>query len=81
MKAVAMFLRRLLRRAVRFAMNSSALTSRSCMNLVPVTGEIMKDFYPEVTDKKEFIMKVIKNEEERFHETLTDGMTILYGCN
>ena len=24
-------------------------------------------------------MKVIKNEEERFHETLTDGMAILSG--
>ena len=47
--------------------------------LVPVEGEIMKDFYPEVTDKQEFIMKVIKNEEERFHETLTDGMAILSG--
>ena len=37
----------------------------------------MKDFYPEVNDKQEFIMKVIKNEEERFHETLTDGMAML----
>ena len=41
----------------------------------------MQDFYPEVTEKKEFIMKVIKNEEERFHETLTDGMAILSRCD
>ena len=40
------------------------------MNLVPVVGEIMGDFYPEVVEKAEFIEKVIKNEEERFHETL-----------
>ena len=46
-------------------------------DLIPFTGDIMKDFYPEVDDKQEFIMNVIKNEEERFHETLSDGMTIL----
>ena len=69
-------LRRLLRRAVRFAMQIGI--NRPFMSeLVPVTGDIMKDFYPEVDEKKEFIMKVIKNEEERFHETLHDGMAIL----
>lgn len=69
-------LRRLLRRAVRFAMQLGI--NRPFMSeLVPVTGEIMKDFYPEVSEKKDFIMKVIKNEEERFHETLHDGMAIL----
>ncbi len=69
-------LRRLLRRAVRFAMKLGI--KRSFMyELVPITGEIMKDFYPEVDEKKDFIMKVIHNEEERFHETLNDGLTIL----
>ena len=69
-------LRRLLRRAVRFAMKLGV--NRPFMHeLVPVTGDIMKDFYPEVDEKKDFIMKVIRNEEERFHETLNDGMAIL----
>ena len=45
--------------------------------LVPVVGEIMADFYPEVKEKRAFIEKVIKNEEERFHETLHEGLTIL----
>lgn len=71
-------LRRLLRRAVRFA-KQLGINKPFMFELVPVVGEIMQDFYPEVTGKKEFIMKVIKNEEERFHETLTDGMTILSG--
>ena len=71
-------LRRLLRRAVRFA-KQLGIQKPFMYDLVPVVGEIMKDFYPEVTDKKEFIMKVIKNEEERFHETLTEGMAILSG--
>lgn len=69
-------LRRLLRRAVRFAMQLG-INRPFMFELVPVTGSIMKDFYPEVYEKKEFIMKVIQNEEERFHETLNDGMSIL----
>lgn len=69
-------LRRLLRRAIRFAMKLG-INRPFMYNLVPITGEIMKDFYPEVNDKQAFIMKVIKNEEERFHETLADGMSLL----
>jgi alanyl-tRNA synthetase len=69
-------LRRLLRRAIRFAMKLG-INAPFMYDLVPVTGEIMKDYYPEVNEKKEFIMKVIKNEEVRFHETLSDGMAIL----
>ncbi|WP_172369342.1 alanine--tRNA ligase [Sporosarcina jiandibaonis] len=69
-------LRRLLRRAIRFAMKLG-IDAPFMYNLVPVTGDIMKDYYPEVNEKKEFIMKVIKNEEVRFHETLSDGMAIL----
>ncbi len=71
-------LRRLLRRAVRFG-KQLGVNKSFMFELVPVVGEIMQDFYPQVTEKKEFIMKVIKNEEERFHETLADGMAILSG--
>src|SRR5690625_5558082 len=45
--------------------------------LVAIVGEIMVDFYPEVTAQKDQIMKIIKNEEERFHETLSDGISRL----
>ncbi len=69
-------LRRLLRRAVRFAMKLG-IERPFMYDLVPITGDIMKDYYPEVTEKQDFIMKVIKNEEERFHETLNEGMAIL----
>ena len=70
-------LRRLLRRAVRYAKQIN-INKPFMFELVPVVGEIMKDFYPEVLSNKEFIAKVVKNEEERFHETLHDGLTILY---
>ncbi|MGE7119908.1 alanine--tRNA ligase [Peribacillus sp. NPDC046944] len=69
-------LRRLLRRAVRYAKQIN-INRPFMFELVTVVGEIMKDFYPEVLDKKDFIAKVVKNEEERFHETLHDGLAIL----
>lgn len=69
-------LRRLLRRAVRYAKQIN-INRPFMFELVPVVGEIMYDFYPEVKDKTEFIQKVIRNEEERFHETLHEGLAIL----
>lgn len=69
-------LRRLLRRAVRYA-KQIQIERPFMFELVPVVGEIMEDYYPEVKNKAEFIGKVIKNEEERFHETLNEGIAIL----
>lgn len=69
-------LRRLIRRAVlngrRLGINQSFL-----YQLVPVVGEIMESYYPEVRDQQAFIAIVIKSEEERFSETLTDGLALL----
>ncbi|MBJ8200093.1 alanine--tRNA ligase [Bacillus cereus] len=69
-------LRRLLRRAVRYSKKLN-INRPFMFELVTVVGEVMKDFYPEVLEKKDFIAKVVKNEEERFHETLHDGEAIL----
>ncbi|ANE87491.1 MULTISPECIES: alanine--tRNA ligase [Bacillus] len=69
-------LRRLLRRAVRYSKKLN-INRPFMFELVLVVGEVMKDFYPEVLEKKDFIAKVVKNEEERFHETLHDGEAIL----
>ncbi|MBY7099835.1 alanine--tRNA ligase [Bacillus sp. 6YEL31] len=69
-------LRRLLRRAVRYSKKLN-INRPFMFELVPVVGEVMKGFYPEVLEKKDFIAKVVKNEEERFHETLHDGEAIL----
>ncbi|MDG4655421.1 alanine--tRNA ligase [Ectobacillus antri] len=69
-------LRRLLRRAVRYAKKLN-MNRPFMYELVPVVGEIMQDFYPEVKEKTEFIQRVVKNEEERFHETLHEGEAIL----
>ncbi|MBM4762386.1 alanine--tRNA ligase [Bacillus sp. B15-48] len=69
-------LRRLLRRAVRYAKKLN-INRPFMYELVPVVGEIMQDFYPQVKEKADFIEKVIKNEEDRFHETLNEGLAIL----
>ncbi|MGP4067639.1 alanine--tRNA ligase [Halobacillus sp. B29] len=69
-------LRRLLRRAVRFA-KQIGIDQPFMYKLVPEVAEIMVDFYPEVKEKQSFIQNVIKTEEERFHETLNDGLAIL----
>src|SRR5690625_392145 len=69
-------LRRLIRRAVRYAKNIG-IEKPFMYKLVPVVGKIMEDYYPEVRKQEDIIMKVIKNEEQRFYETLQDGMQIL----
>ncbi|MGE8206146.1 alanine--tRNA ligase [Heyndrickxia sp. NPDC080065] len=69
-------LRRLLRRAVRYA-KTIHINEPFMYKLVPVVANIMVDFYPQVEENTEFIQKVVKNEEERFHETLHEGLAIL----
>ncbi|WP_240376491.1 alanine--tRNA ligase [Bacillus piscicola] len=69
-------LRRLLRRAVRYA-KLLGIERPFMTQLVPAVGEVMEDFYPEVKEKQAFIQQVIQNEEERFHETLSEGLAIL----
>lgn len=69
-------LRRLLRRAVRFA-KQIGIEEPFMYKLVPIVGDIMKDFYPEVLNQQEHIKNIVKLEEERFHETLHDGLEML----
>ncbi|MBP1156521.1 MULTISPECIES: alanine--tRNA ligase [unclassified Paenibacillus] len=69
-------IRRLLRRAVRYG-KVLGLDKPFLYTLTPIVGEIMGVYYPEVVEKREFIEKVIRTEEERFHETLSDGLAIL----
>lgn len=65
-------LRRLLRRAVmhgrRLGINESFL-----YKLVVTVGQIMESYYPEVLEKREFIEKIVKREEETFARTIDAG--------
>ena len=69
-------LRRVLRRAVRFGRRLQ-IKGAFMYQLVPVVYEIMKDFYPYIGEKIEYIQKLVKAEEERFHATLADGEKLL----
>jgi alanyl-tRNA synthetase len=69
-------LRRLLRRAVRFS-QSLDINEPFLYKLVDIVAEIMEPYYPNVKEKAQFIQRVIKSEEERFHETLQEGLAIL----
>ncbi|WP_414042859.1 alanine--tRNA ligase [Macrococcus sp. EM39E] len=66
-------LRRLLRRAVRFAQKLD-INKPFMYELVDIVASIMKPYYPDVDNNKDFIKKVIKSEEDRFHETLEEGL-------
>lgn len=68
-------LRRILRRAVRFG--KVLEIERPFMHeLVPVVLMLMGDAYPELHEKADYVVKVIRLEEERFHETLNDGIRL-----
>ncbi|WLD92192.1 alanine--tRNA ligase [Alkalihalobacillus sp. AL-G] len=69
-------LRRLIRRAIRFA-KQIGINKPFMFELVPIVADIMKAFYPNVQENVPFIQKVVKNEEERFHETINEGLSIL----
>ncbi|WP_447353081.1 alanine--tRNA ligase [Enterococcus faecalis] len=69
-------LRRLLRRAVMHG-KKLGINEAFLYKLVPVVGEIMVSYYPEVLQQKDFIEKVVRAEEERFHETINEGLSML----
>jgi len=69
-------IRRLLRRAVRYG-KVLGVDRPFLWELTPTVGDIMGSYYTEIVEKREFIEKVIRTEEERFHETLSEGLAIL----
>lgn len=69
-------LRRLIRRALRYAGNIG-LNQAFMYRLVPVVSDIMEAYYPEIKEKVPFVQKVVEKEENRFHETLGEGLAIL----
>jgi len=69
-------LRRLIRRAVRFAMTLT-IEKPFMYKLVPLISESMGEFYDVLESKAGLVQKIIRTEEEHFHETLRDGLEIL----
>ncbi|GEO26793.1 alanine--tRNA ligase [Alicyclobacillus acidoterrestris] len=69
-------IRRLLRRAVRSG-RRLGIEKPFMYQLVDVVDEIMGADYPEIREKRQLISRVVKTEEERFHETLIEGEALL----
>jgi len=69
-------LRRIMRRAIRYG-RSIGLTQSFLHQTVQTVFSIMDAAYPELKESAAFILNVVKNEEEKFLETLGTGMKLL----
>ena len=69
-------LRRLLRRAARHG-RMLGINDTFLANLANTVIELSKDGYPELEEKKEMILKVLTEEENKFNKTIDQGLSIL----
>ena len=69
-------LRRVLRRAIRYGKHLN-IKGAYMYKLVPVVAENMKEFYPYLMEKIDYVQILVKAEEERFDVTLNEGEKIL----
>ena len=69
-------LRRLIRRAARHG-RLLGIEGNFLADLSATVIEGSKDGYPELEEKKEFIFKVLTNEEKQFNKTIDQGLSIL----
>ena len=72
-------IRRILRRAVRYAYTFLGQKEAFMYRLIDVLEAQMGPSYPELTAAKDLIVKVIKEEEEAFLRTLDKGIGMLEG--
>ncbi len=69
-------LRRLIRRAYRFG-RLMGLESAFLFNTASKVCDDMGDHYPELNEHRDFMVKVVTEEEERFAKTLDKGLEML----
>jgi len=69
-------LRRILRRAARMGM-VIGLNSPFMYQLFPYVKDSLGDFYPVIMKEEGNVVRALRMEEERFHQTLRSGMVIL----
>ncbi len=67
-------IRRILRRAVRYGYSKLGMNDAFIYHLVQVLSDEMGKFFPELVKQKDFIEKVIKEEELNFLKTLEKGI-------
>ncbi|MBK6444726.1 MAG: alanine--tRNA ligase [Bacteroidetes bacterium] len=67
-------IRRILRRAVRYAFTFLNFKEPFLNKLVPLLAEQFKDVFPEVKSQQDFIQRVVQEEEQGFLRTLDTGI-------
>lgn len=72
-------LRRIIRRAARHAKLIGITDPNAMTKLAETVIEVSGDAYPELVEKREYIKKILKIEEDNFAHTLDKGMEILEG--
>ncbi len=70
-------IRRILRRAVRYAYTFLHVEEPFLTGLVPVLIQVMGEAYPELKQQQQIIEKVLHEEEESFLRTLSTGVKML----
>ncbi|HIJ79752.1 MAG: alanine--tRNA ligase [Desulfobulbaceae bacterium] len=69
-------LRRIMRRAIRYG-RTLGLKKPFLAGIIAAVIEQMNGAYPHLNDARELLAKVVRNEEERFLETLDHGLAML----
>jgi alanyl-tRNA synthetase len=69
-------MRRLVRRAVRFAFELG-IEQNFLQEIVPVIADMYHDDFPEVRENRETIIEVLVKEEKAFRQTLRKGLTTM----
>lgn len=72
-------IRRILRRAVRYAYTFLDQKEAFMYRLVPTLVEEMGEAYPELVAQRDLITRVMKEEEDSFLRTLATGISLLEG--
>ena len=66
-------MRRLVRRAIRFAFDLG-IEQNLCEQVVPVVAELYRADYPEVAEREQTVIDVLVKEEKVFRQTLRKGL-------
>ena len=70
-------IRRILRRAVKYSYSSLNIKQPFLNQLVPLLAQQFKDVFPNLNQQKDFVQKVVLEEEISFLRTLEKGLTLI----
>ena len=70
-------IRRILRRAVRYYFSYLDVKEPLLHKLIPIVAEQFKNVFPELDKQKDFVCKVVHEEEESFLRTIEKGLNTL----